>query len=123
MALAAVRVMVAAEGPARPPGPNLSSHLRPPNPAVSPPDPLMAPLPELTLRELEVGDHHKGYLQLLAQLTVVGDIDEKTWTSAKGCLSGWLRGWLSGRLSGPLSGWLSGQPSESLSGWLSLWPG
>lgn len=32
----------------------------------------------IVVRDLEAGDYHKGYLQLLSQLTKVGDYDEAT---------------------------------------------
>lgn len=37
----------------------------------------MAPAANIVVRDLEAGDFHKGYLELLSQLTTVGDYSEE----------------------------------------------
>ncbi|KAG1668667.1 hypothetical protein FOA52_001275 [Chlamydomonas sp. UWO 241] len=37
--------------------------------------------PSLVLRKLEAGDYHKGYLQLLSQLTTVGEVTEEQFSA------------------------------------------
>lgn len=39
---------------------------------------------QLILRDLKEGDYHKGYLTLLSQLTVVGDVSESEFKGDKG---------------------------------------
>ena len=45
----------------------------------SPPLSVLSPGTDLRLRPLQMGDYRTGFLQLLAQLTKVGDISEEQW--------------------------------------------